>query len=295
MRLNIDKEHKELKAHGNYAFPVLVSDERLSWFDTGEFPWHWHPEIELTIVLDGNMTYLVNDNEYTLRAGEGLFCNTNVLHSGKHYDAEDCSYLSITFHPRLLYGYTSSLMQSKYMERILQSPTLSSIHFTPDVPWQREILERMEEIHHLRDKGPDSRELRMQIALMEIWLRIYEHADCPEEPEENGRDIERIRTLMEYMQKHYGEKVTLEELADQIHLCKSESCRLFKRYMKESLFDYLLDYRVERSLELLRHTDLDVTGIAGSCGFTNPGYYARIFRRKMGCTPLQYRKNRRES
>ena len=56
MRLNIDKEHKELKAHGNYAFPVLVSDERLSWFDTGEFPWHWHPEIELTIVLDGNMT-----------------------------------------------------------------------------------------------------------------------------------------------------------------------------------------------------------------------------------------------
>ena len=181
------------------------------------------------------------------------------------------------------------------MERILQSPTLSSIHFTPDVSWQREILERMEEIHHLRDKGPDSRELQMQIALMEIWLRIYEHADCPEEPEENGRDIERIRTLMEYVQKHYGEKVTLEELADQIHLCKSESCRLFKRYMKESLFDYLLAYRVERSLELLRHTDLDVTGIAGNCGFTNPGYYARIFRRKMGCTPLQYRKNRRES
>ena len=46
MRLNIDKEHKELKAHGNYAFPVLVSDERLSWFDTGEFPWHWHPSME---------------------------------------------------------------------------------------------------------------------------------------------------------------------------------------------------------------------------------------------------------
>jgi len=42
-------------------------------------------------------------------------------------------------------------------------------------------------------------------------------------------------------------------------------------------------------------TDLDVTGIAGRCGFANPGYYARIFRRKMGCTPLQYRKNRRES
>ena len=295
MQINIEENQKEIKEHGSYSFPLNVAVEHIESYEQGAFLWHWHPEIEITKIVSGEMEYHINEKIYNLEEGEGMFGNSRTLHAGYRRDRKECTYLSITFHPRLLYGYTSSLMQSKYMERILQSPTLSSIHFTPDVFWQREILERMEEIHHLRDKGPDSRELQMQIALMEIWLRIYEHTDCPEEPEENSRDIERIRTLMEYMQKHYGEKVTLEELADQIHLCKSESCRLFKRYMKESLFDYLLAYRVERSLELLRHTDLDVTGIAGNCGFTNPGYYARIFRRKMGCTPLQYRKNRRES
>ena len=40
MRLQIDQKQKEVKAHGTYGFPVLVSPERLSWFDTGEFPWH---------------------------------------------------------------------------------------------------------------------------------------------------------------------------------------------------------------------------------------------------------------
>ena len=189
MRLNIDKEHKELKAHGNYAFPVLVSDERLSWFDTGEFPWHWHPEIELTIVLDGNMTYLVNDNEYILRAGEGLFCNTNVLHSGNItmrktaviYPLPFIRAFSMATHP---VSCRVNIWKEFYKVRLCPPFILHRMCL-----WQREILERMEEIHHLRDKGPDSRELQMQIALMEIWLRIYEHADCPEGPEENGRGI----------------------------------------------------------------------------------------------------------
>jgi YesN/AraC family two-component response regulator len=99
---------------------------------------------------------------------------------------------------------------------------------------------------------------------------------------------------MEYIQTHYAEKITLEDLSAQIHLCRSESCRLFKRYMNASMFDYLLDYRIERSLELLRSSALDVTEIAGLVGFANPGYYARIFKRKMGCTPREYRKNKRK-
>ena len=62
MQLQINQEQKELKSHGSYSFPVLVSYERLSNFDTREFPWHWHPEIELTLVSEGDMVYQVNDS-----------------------------------------------------------------------------------------------------------------------------------------------------------------------------------------------------------------------------------------
>lgn len=293
MQLQIDREQKEIKSHGSYGFPVLVSYERLSYFDTGEFPWHWHPEIELTLVMEGEIAYQVNDSLYHLKAGEGLFCNTNVLHSGHGPGTADCSYLSITFHPRLLYGYSSSVMQNKYMSHILKSSALASIHLVPGEEWQREILEQMEHIRLLDAHRPMSMELQIQIALMEIWQKIYEHVGQEETTgTENGRDTERIRKIMEYIRNHYAEKITLEDLADQIHLCKSESCRLFKRYMNESMFDYLLNYRIERSLELLRQSDLDVTQIAGRVGFANPGYYSRIFKRKMGCTPLEFRKSR---
>ncbi len=293
MQLQIDQKQKELKSHGSYGFPVLISYEKLSYFDTGEFPWHWHPEIELTLVMEGRIAYQVNDSLYYMKAGEGMFCNTNVLHSGHGLETPDCSYLSITFHPRLLYGYSSSVMQNKYMNHILKSPALASIHLVPEVDWQRQVLERMERIRLLDKERPVSEELQIQIVLLEIWQRIFEHVEARElDYTENGRDTERIREIMEYIQKHYAEKITLEDLAAQIHLCKSESCRLFKRYMNESMFDYLLSYRVERSLELLRQSGLDVTQIAGQVGFANPGYYSRIFKRKMGCTPLEYRKSR---
>ncbi len=294
MRLQIDSEQKEIKRHGSYEFPVLISYERLSYFDTGEFPWHWHPEIELTFVMEGEIAYQVNDSLYHLKEGEGLFCNTNVLHSGHGECSGDCSYLSVTFHPRLLYGYSSSVMQVKYMDHILKSPSLASIHFIPEKSWQRRVLELMEAIRLLNREHPMSEELQIQIALLRIWQEIFEHVEVNETgPAENGRDTERIRRIMEYIQKHYAEKITLEELAEQIHLCRSESCRLFRRYMKESMFDYLLDYRVERSLELLRSPDLDVTQIADRVGFGSPGYYSKIFKRKMGCTPLEYRKTHR--
>lgn len=294
MQLKIDHEQKELKPHGSYEFPVLISYERLSYFDTKEFLWHWHPEIELTLVLEGDIAYRVNDNLYHLKAGEGLFCNTNVLHTGKRLNEEDCSYLSITFHPRFLYGYSSSIMQSKYMSHILKSPSLSSIRFTPETGWQKKVLKKLEKIRKLEVKQGPSMELQIQVVLLKIWRQIYEHMKTDDMTgTENGRDTERIRKIMEYMQEHYAEKITLEDLADQVHLCKSESCRLFKRYMNESMFEYLLDYRIERSLELLRQSGLDVTGVAGQVGFGDPGYYARIFKRKMGCTPLEYRKNRR--
>lgn len=296
MQLKINQEKKEMKSHGSYEFPLLVSYERLSYFETGSFSWHWHPEIELTLVMEGDISYQVNDSLYRLKAGEGLFCNTNVLHSGHELEAEDCSYLSITFHPRLLYGYSSSVMQNKYMNHILKSPSLASIRFSPEVEWQRRVLELIELIRQIRAEEPASMELQIQILLLQIWQQIYEHVEQEELPRNvNGRDTERIRQIMEYIQIHYTEKITLEDLADQIHLCRSESCRLFKRYMNQSMFDYLLDYRIDRSLELLRQAELDVTQISGQVGFANPGYYSRIFKRKMGCTPLEYRKSRRDA
>ena len=82
MQIITNKSQKELKEHGSFQFPVLVSRECLSGYETGAFLWHWHPEVELTLVIDGVIEYHVNGNTYILKEGQALFGNANSLHSG---------------------------------------------------------------------------------------------------------------------------------------------------------------------------------------------------------------------
>ncbi|MFQ9703854.1 MAG: AraC family ligand binding domain-containing protein [Enterocloster clostridioformis] len=78
---------------------VLVSDEALSRFYTSSFQWHWHAEIELTLITEGTMVYQINDRIFHPRAGQALFGNSNTMHTGHMADGHDCKYISITFHP----------------------------------------------------------------------------------------------------------------------------------------------------------------------------------------------------
>ena len=82
VQIHTEKNQKEIKRHGNYEFPVNISPESIQSYEQGYFLWHWHPEIELTWIISGQMEYYVNDQKYLLSEGEGLFGNSNTLHSG---------------------------------------------------------------------------------------------------------------------------------------------------------------------------------------------------------------------
>ena len=104
MQIITNNAGKELKKHGDSAFPFLVSYERLSGYETGSFLWHWHPEIELTYIHKGEMLYKVNQNTFHLKEGQVLFGNANALHAGYMYHNQDCQYIPVTFDPKLIYG-----------------------------------------------------------------------------------------------------------------------------------------------------------------------------------------------
>ena len=125
MQIRMDKENRELKAHGSDEFPVNISYEQLSRYERGSFSWHWHPEIELTFVLSGQIGYQVNGKSYILKEGDGIFCNTNALHSGHMIDGMDCVYISTTFAPRFLYGFSNSVIQTRYVEPVLTDMQLN--------------------------------------------------------------------------------------------------------------------------------------------------------------------------
>ena len=122
-----EKNKKEVKEHGSYTFPVQVSPEAIQSYEQHSFMWHWHPEIELTWFVSGQMEYVVNDQRYIISEGEGIFCNSNALHAGYMIDDQDCNYISVTFHPKFIYGYENSILQTKYVDFITSNEFWSSL------------------------------------------------------------------------------------------------------------------------------------------------------------------------
>jgi AraC-like DNA-binding protein/quercetin dioxygenase-like cupin family protein len=296
MQLQINSEKMELKSHGSYAFPVFISYERLSDYERGAFTWHWHPEIELTLILEGEMIYQVNDRVYHLREGQGLFCNTNALHTGHMAEENDCRYLSVTFHPRMIYGFENSLIQKEMVEPVLLSQAFASQALCGQTASEREILDGIREIERAANAGEFLYPLYVQEILLRIWRKLLEENEmhkAPKEPVSDARNVERIRKALDYLQSHYAERITLEQIAEQMNLCRSESCRFFKKYMKQSVFDYLQSYRIEKSISLLTQGDDSITEVALKSGFSSPAYFTKLFKQQMQCTPMNYRRRNR--
>ncbi len=288
MQIHTENNQKEIKEHGDYAFPVNVSEERIQDYEQDAFLWHWHPEVELTWIKSGEIEYHVNDKTYILHKGEGLFGNCKTLHSGRRIGRKECTYISITFHPRFLYGYENSILQTKYVDFITTNEAWESLKLSPDVDWQKEILDRIREIYGCFEDPPVDYELQVHLLLAQIWQNLYAYyLSLPSTGQKTRPDLQRLRDIISYLQGHYAEEISLDQVAAAVNICKSECCRFFKKHMNMTIFEYLLYLRIQNSLPLLAEGE-SVTSAAGKVGFSSPAYFGQIFKRYMKCTPREW-------
>ena len=160
---------KELKKHGSDEFPLLVSYEKLSGYKSGSFLWHWHPEIEITLVLDGQILYKVNQCTYHMKAGDILLGNANVLHAGFMEDMKDGKYVSITFLPKIIYGSYGSILRRKYVEPFLHNFSLPAVYIDYSQPWHEIFSEYVREIITLYEEKKEFYELDITGTLQKLW------------------------------------------------------------------------------------------------------------------------------
>lgn len=292
MQIITNQFQKELKQHGNEQFPFLVSYQKLSEYESGSFMWHWHPEIEITYVQKGTMCYKVNHMVYHLKEGDIVFNNSGALHSGTMENQKDCAYIPVTFDSRLIYGFFQSTVNSKYVDPVIQDSMLPAICIDQSEPWHKPFREYLLRIIDLDEKKPDFYELDITICLQSMWRLLLEHITYETQASrENSLEYDRIKKILSYIEENYQNKITLNDIAGHIHLCESECTRLFKRHMNTTLFAFLQEYRIERSLEFLR-ADQPVSAVADKAGFSDPNYYSKVFAKIKGCSPREYRKHR---
>ena len=103
------------------------------------------------------------------------------------------------------------------------------------------------------------------------------------------RRLEIVNRVRQIIEKEYSEPLTMEYLAEKVYMSPNYLRTLFKDYTGETILEYITRIRMERSVVLLKETNMRVNDISKKVGYENPSHYCAVFRKQMGVTPNQFR------
>ena len=282
-------EYKKWKT--GEAFPVDSCICNLSYFCNGAFDFHWHDGPELSVVIKGQMEYLVNDKRYRMEEGDCVFANSGTMHSGRSVDAEGCQYLVVSFLTSAIDGAADGFFTERFLGGAMDAKAVPSMLFKKE---SSRVADVCVSIYKAMIKKEDCWEIEVKGLLCQLWHLLYKEAKRQNVvTPESLVPVARVKKAIRYMNENYATRVSLEEIAEVCNLSKSEFCRCFKAITRRTAFEYLMDLRIRKSLPLLDEGGLSVTEAALSSGFSNSSYYTKVFRRYMGCSPREYLRERK--
>lgn len=309
-RMPLKENFQELIQHGKADFPIQYYVNSLH-IAGNNVPLHWHPNLEFFVVHRGRVHVQAGNSNIILEQGEGIFLNTNCLHSYESCGGEPCYCPNVVLQPEFI-APVNSVINTRYVMPLTLNSQLPYVVLDRRTEWKREILERLDsvfamlqqygelgsygEVPQLDFASPAGErecfEIRVQLEINRAWELLYSHRGeielAPAVKNEHVLQI-RMQKMIGFIQQHYAEDVSLQDIANSASISRSEASRCFQSYLHTSPVNYLLKYRVERSMQLLRDNNMTVEAVALECGFSSSAYFCKIFRSHTGMTPKQYR------
>lgn len=291
-KTTVDSRGRELVQHGTVAFPIACYHDDLG---RGEVPWHWHEEFEAVVISEGCCTVAAGKEKYIIRAGEGFFVNSGILHGCWDRENSACRFHSLVFHPRLVGGSLDSVFYQNYVQPLSENQALESIHLRPELPWQKQVLDNIETAWQAGVRESFGYEFAVRSALSEAVLLLQ--ANVPRARNHSSakalRDGERIKRMLQYIHTHCAEELDMAGIAASAAVSESECLRCFRTTIGTTPIRYVRQYRIQQAAQLLCTTEERIGDISVSCGFQDISYFTKTFRELKGCAPAEYRKRMR--
>ncbi|WP_127538066.1 helix-turn-helix domain-containing protein [Paenibacillus illinoisensis] len=286
-----------------------MSSAYLNWFTSDlQFPFyiqyggheedtelHQHVDFsELVIVLNGNATHVVHTEEYFIKKGNAFVINGSTPHA--YRDPHDFKICNIMFRPEMLASIGPDLKKSNGFQALfVLEPYYRNIHSypgklalpIPSLEYVESLIAIMIEEYHGQLQGYQTMLLSR---FTELVVYLSRHYDTQEKGME-GNHLMHLANAISYMEDHYLEPLTLEEIAGKSNISVRHLNRIFRSYYQMTPIAYMLTLRLERACSLLKHSGLTITQISYECGFNDSNYFTRQFRRAYGVSPKVYRQN----
>lgn len=275
-----------------YPMPRINARGYRGWlfdYSDHQVPSHWHNELEFILVETGTASYRINGKDYLLEAGQGLFVNYNRMHSGFSPTGEDFRYSVLQIRPSLL--AENFYISEEYLNPLISLDSLDGLFLSREASRQAQLLDLVLHLINLNLERPNYYELETLSGLYTILRFLHEHMVFREIARNSqSPNATALMDMAAYIQQHFAEKMTLQDIAGAGAMCQSKCCSLFQKMLQQSPISYLQNYRIQRSFSLLSSSRMSITEIAGICGFNGASYFIEVFRRNTGMTPREFQR-----
>lgn len=291
--LNLGKLHKNIP-YKNDLTPYSLTRTMME-DGQPDILFHWHTDMELIYVHDGQAQFHIDYDYFNSEKGDIILIRPNALHSihpiGKKYHFMD----AINFHLDLLGYSTLDYASINYLQPLyngqLDFDRVIKPHQTGYTAIRKLLIEAME-IGYNRENYFEL-ELKSKLLSLLGLLFKYGYVHSKEQTHDAYRREEKIRTIIDYINAHYQEELTIDHLASICNYSPTYFMNFFKKNLGVSCMDYLISYRLRKATELLQHSSLSILEIASEVGFTNLSNFNRQFKKTYHMTPSHYREENR--
>lgn len=252
---------------------------------------HWHDEIEIIYIEDGEFNIHVNGAVHNAKKGEVYFINSQEIHQITALTESSIHY-AIVFKPEIIRFQWHDPSQQKYINPLIKGRIKYLFHVN-DFPEIRAIIVReIKDILSAYQLAKDSWQIMAKASLLKIIATFIHHeliiqTGMPEEKSDEKAMI--AKAIMTHIHENYMQKLTLDQLASLVNFSTPYFCKFFKSMIGKTATQYINEYRIEKACQLLTQTPDKIIDISFSVGFDNFSYFIRKFKTIKGMTPSEYR------
>lgn len=235
---------------------------------------HTHNHTELFYIVSGKGQFFIQDQLYPVNVNNLVIISPNVIHTEVSLNAHPLEYIVLGIEGIELKDCSSSNGLFLILDRFESAEIAGCL---------RNILRETE----LKNTGyEDVCQAYMEILIIRLMRNTALSIPTESQALSANRQCAKVR---QYIDLHFKEALTLDQLAEEGHMNKYYLSHSFKREYGVSPINYMVSRRIEESKYLLAETDLSLSQISQLLGFSSLSYFSQVFRKTQAVTPMEYR------
>ena len=272
---------REITPINNDDFFIILNHPNASF----DFPTHYHYEYEINLFIDFKGKRIVGDSIENVSGTDLVLIGPNTFHSWESTMDFHTHVITIQFSHEL---FSNSFLNKNLFRPIKELLSASDKGIVFSEEDKRNVIPLL---LSLADKKGFDTVLDFMNILYQLSKSTNKRLLCSPNFTQNHYEIKsrRIKIVHQYIQKNYGKKITITEVANLINMTESGFCHFFKKRTQKSFIDFLNDLRVGEAARMLLETTNTISEISYDCGFNNISNFNRIFKKRKGVTPSEFR------